>query len=222
MRSTRTKHRAARGKKTRRSSAATTVEGLHASFEKIDDKVRAMITKGKNDTDLACCIEKAWSEQFHTSISMPAVKGMIMHYRAVHGGRRTYKKQKGGMAPIGLITGQGNTDYTFGRFPVPMSDPQVLKAFSIDRTYDSSVAQSCDKPMSGGGFFDSLMAGHAPHSVPRNVVETSVSAVQAAPIQNPNPSPVSGRVDLAAYAPTAYNPAGVSSMSSLGPVYKAT
>jgi hypothetical protein len=199
------------------------VEGLHASFEKIDDKVRAMIVKGKSDADLACCIEKAWSEQFHTSISMPAVKGMIMHYRAVHGGRKTRKarSQKGGMAPVGWILGQGNTDYTFGRFPVPMSDPQVLKAFSIDRTYDSSVAQSCDKPLVGGGFFDSVMAGHAPHSVPRNFVETGVSAVQAAPIQNPHPSPVSGRVEMAAFAQSAYNPAGISNMSSLAPIYKA-
>jgi len=202
------------------------VEGLHASFEKIDDKVRALISKGGSDADLACCIEKGWSEQFHMDISMPAIKGMIMHYRAVHktGRRKTRKagSQKGGMAPVGWIMGQGNTDYTFGRFPVPMSDPQVIKAFSIDRTYDSSVAQSCDKPngQTGGDFFDAVMAGHAPHSVPRNFLETGVSAIQGAPIQNPHASPV-GRVEMVSAPPTAYNPAGISNMTALTPIYKA-
>ena len=219
-----------RGRKTRKAGGAT-VEGLHSSFSRIDDKVRALIAKGKTDSDLVDCIRKAWSEQFHMDLSLPAVKGMIMHYRAVHGSkaRKTRKSQRGGMAPYDYSMGQGITDQVYGRFPIEMgTTPQVVKGLDLGRFYENRGGRSCDATgghaapagQLGGGVLDAVFMGHVPGSVPRNIVETGVSAVQGRAIMNPSASPVSASVPLASYAPKAYDTGSISSISSLASVYK--
>lgn len=129
-----------------------TVEGLHASFEKIDTKVRTMISSGKTNTELACCIRKAWSEQFHTSLSDTAIRGMIHHYRAVH---TKQKGQKGGM-------GQGTTHQ-----PVDMRI-QPFNTFSPD--VSRAIMPSCGQR--GGSFWDSVQNAFIPNPVPPTFVNT--------------------------------------------------
>ena len=221
-----------KSRKTRKSGMPT-VEGLHASFDKIAAKVKSMIEKGATDSKLLDCIRNAWMEQFHMELSVPAVKGMIMHYRALHGSKhgskRKTRKQRGGMAPVEWTMGQGVTDHVYGRFPVEIgTTPQVVKALDLGRFYESTGGRSCDATgghaapagMSGGGLLDTLMQGHAPASVPRNFIETGVSTVQGAPIMNPAASPISATANLSAYAPRAYDPGNLSSIASLAPVFK--
>lgn len=233
-----------RGSKTRKAKGAT-VEGLHSSFDKIDTKVKAMIVKGSTDSELARCIQNGWEEQFHMELSMPAVKGLIMHYRAVHprGKGRKTRKQRGGMAPYteGWTMGQGITDNVYGRFPVEIgTTPQVLKALDLGRFYESTGGRSCNatgghaapgqqmgglrrsrnRKQRGAGLFDAFTMGHAPASVPRNIMETSVSTVQGHPIANPSASPVAGTVPLATYEPKPYDTSAISSISSLQSLYK--
>jgi len=209
------------------------VEGLHTSFNMIDSKVKALIAKGATDSDLAYCIKKAWNAQFHMDISEPAVKGMIMHYRAVHragspgSGRKTRRKQKGGMAPIDYTMGQGTTDFVYGRFPVEIATtPQVIKALDNQRFFESNGSRACNttgghaaQGQNGGGLFDSIGMGFSPASVPRNFVETGVSTIQGAPIANPDPSPVSARVALTPFDPYPYAADRISSISQLKSVY---
>jgi hypothetical protein len=224
-----------KGRKTRKAGMPT-VEGLHASFDKIAEKVTSMIEKGATDSKLLNCIRNAWMEQFHMELSVPAVKGMIMHYRAVNGPksgakRKTRKAQRGGMAPIDYTMGQGITDNVYGRFPVEIgTTPQVIKALDLGRFYESTGGRGCNATgghaapasagMSGGGLFDAVAQGHAPASVPRNFIETGVSAVQGAPIMNPGANPISATVGLAAYAPKPYDPGSISPITSLAPVFK--
>jgi hypothetical protein len=222
-----------KSRKTRKSGMPT-VEGLHASFDKIAAKVTSMIEKGATDSKLLNCIKNAWMEQFHMELSVPAVKGMIMHYRALHrpdGKRKTRKAQRGGMAPVEWTMGQGITDNVYGRFPVEIgTTPQVVKALDLGRFYESTGGRSCNATgghaapasagMSGGGLLDAVLQGHAPASVPRNFVETGVSTVQGAPIMNPAASPISATANLSAYAPRAYDPGNLSSIASLAPVFK--
>jgi hypothetical protein len=225
----------------RRTRKNVTVEGLHASFDRIASKVHTLIQKGSTDSDLACCIRDSWSEQFHTGLSNPAVKGMIMHYRAIYGSgkgskgnRKTRKSQRGGMAPLDWTMGQGTTDHVYGRFPVEMgTSHQVVKA--LDRFTENRGGRACDttgghgpqmgghksRSQKGGGVYDAVMMGHAPHSVPRNVVETGVSSIQGAPIENPHSSPVSSTVHLAAFAPKPYDVNEITNISTLAHVYKA-
>lgn len=211
--------------------AGVTVESLHASFDKIDERVKAMIAKGSTDSELTSCIRKAWTEMFHMSLSAPAVKGMILHYRSVHKGLRKTRKagrsQRGGMAPVDWTMGQGTTDYVYGRFPVEMgTTPQVVRALDLGRFYENRGGRSCDAtgghaaPQKGAGVLDAIMMGHAPASVPRNFLETGVSTVQGAPIRDPNPSPISATSHLASFTPRAYDATAISSISSLAPVYK--
>ena len=241
MVSRRNKHHGSR--RTTRKAKAATVEGLHASFGKIDGKVKTMIAKGATDSELARCIQKTWSEQFHMSLSMPAVKGLILHYRAVHpaGAKRKTRKQRGGMAPVDWTMGQGTTDFTYGRFPVEIgTTPQVLKALDLGRFYESTGGRSCDatgghaapgqqmggkrsgysRKQHGAGILDAIGMGHAPASVPRNVVETTVSTVQGHPIMNPPPSPVAATTNMAVYEPKPYDASSISSISSLQSLYK--
>jgi hypothetical protein len=221
----------------RQTRKAATVEGLHASFEKIDSKVRSMVEKGKTDNDLACCIRKAWSEQFHMGLSEPAIKGMILHYRATMK-RHTRKasgrgrSQKGGMAALDWTMGQGVTDHVYGRFPIEMgTSRQVLQSLDLGRFYENNGGRSCDTTgghpapglagkQAGGGFFSTVFNGHAPASIPHNAIETTVSTIQGAPIANPNPSPISAHVPLATYTPAAYNTGAISSVKALTSLYR--
>jgi hypothetical protein len=214
------------------------VEGLHASFEKIGNKVRTLIQKGSTDSDLACCIRESWSEQFHMGLSAPATKGMIMHYRAIFGksdksgktgksgsGRKTRKSQKGGMAPMDWTMGQGTTDHVYGRFPVEMgTSGQIINALGNTRFTENRVGRSCDTTGGhgakiGGGLQDAIFAGHFPASVPRNPVEMLGSALQGAPIRNQPEGPVTDRVPLMTYTPRAYDAGTISNLSSLSNVY---
>jgi hypothetical protein len=211
-----------------------TVEGLHASFEKIDKRVRDMIDHGKTDSELACCIRKAWNEQFHRALSAPAVTGMVSHYRAVYsapGGKRKTRKaqktQRGGMAPLDWTMGQGTTQAVYGSFPVAMgTTPSVVK--SLDRFFESPIGRSCDRTggydapaQTGGGLVDSFLMGHMPASVPRNALETGVSAVQGHTITNPSPSPVAAHVTGSVYTPRAFDPSSIAQITSMSPVYAA-
>ena len=137
-----------------RKARGLTVETLHASFERIDNKVHALIAKGATDSDLACCLHKSWKEQFHMPVSGSAVKALIMHYRAVHsgpGGRKTRKQkrsqrsQSGGMAPLDYMMGPGLTSQSFGRFPVEMgTTPNVIADLDLGRFYESNAGRSCN------------------------------------------------------------------------------
>lgn len=218
-----------------------TVEGLHNTFEKIDGRVRCMIERGKPDSALACCIRKAWREFFKQDLSDPAVHGMIRHYRSVYSpkGRRATRKaakQVGGMAPPDYTMGQGITGDVYGRFPVEMgATPSVVA--SLDRFFESPIGRSCDatgggraplqtggrrrtRSQRGGGVFDTLFQPHAPASVPRNVVETSLSSIQGAPIRDPNASPIAYTAALRTAPLQPFNPSGISTMSTLAPVYQ--
>jgi hypothetical protein len=223
---TRRNKRSAR--KTKKGARAATVEGIQASFQSIDTKVKTLIAKGGTDSALATCIRNAWDEQFHMDLSPAAIKGMIVHYRAVHKGRGTRRKQKGGMAPLDWTMGQGTTAHVYGRFPVEIgTTPQVVRALDLGRFYENRVGRALDTTgghpapgQKGAGLFDALAMGHAPASVPRNFMEMGVSAIQGAPITNPAPSPVSAHVPLATAAPASYDATSISSISSLAPIYK--
>lgn len=210
------------------------VAALHASFEKMDNKVRAAIGRGVSDAELAACIRNQWAELFHGAMSPAAVRGMVLHYRALYGAgpRRTRKgrhNQHGGMAPLGWTLGQGVSDAVYGRFPVDMgSTPRVVA--SLDRFYENPVSRACDStgghdapvgPQAGGGLFDTLIAGHAPASVPRNVLETAVSTVQGAPIRNPLPDPVAPAWQLQNPPAAVFDPKPISDLTGLAPVYSA-
>jgi len=71
----------------------------------------------------------------------------------------------------------------------------------------------------GGSLWDSLVNGHAPASVPRNVVESTVSAVQGAPIFNPNPDPVAHSWTMAQNPIVPYDTTQIHQFQTLAPVY---
>ncbi len=63
------------------------------------------------------------------------------------------------------------------------------------------------------------MNGHAIGSVPRNVVESTVSAVQGAPIFNPNADPTAHSWSAAQNPITAFDTSQINQYSNLAPVY---
>jgi hypothetical protein len=203
------------------------VEGLHASFEKIDNTVRAMILKGSTDTELQNTIRRGWSEQFHSSLSASAIRGLIHHYRSVYGShtRKTRKRgQVGGMAPLDYTTGPGSASLVYGRFPVEMgASPQAVRA--LDQFYESPVSRSCDTTggapaQTGGGFLDSLLMPTAPQSIPVNASQTVLSAIQGAPVFNPSPNPVASSVTVLPNTPTPFDATSLADLSNLQPVYQ--
>lgn len=220
---------------TRRSNKHMTVEGLHASFEKIDDKARAGIDRGMTDSDLAACIERAWTEQFHMGLSPAAVRGLVTHYRTVHrisGGKRvTRKAQKGGMAPINYVMSPGLPDATFGRFPVP--EPSAAN-YDFNRFYESPVSRACDstggapppditnpipKPfLYGGGVLDALGMVHPPQSVPPNFVQTTTNAIVGSPVTFPPASPVTQTATLTQPTLAPYDSTAIAKITSLASV----
>lgn len=184
-----------------------TVDSLHASFQRVDAKVKHMIEKGCTNHALEECIRRLWSQQFHQDLSKAATAGMIMHYRALYKNKKTRKNsQKGGMAPLEYSSGQG-ADVVYGRFPVfEGSSPkfvQSLGGVEGQRTVESSIGTSCTKQQGGrqsrgrqrgGGIFDdigsaftgggvgrSMAMGHPIVSVPANGLQNTVNAFQASP-----------------------------------------
>ena len=205
------------------------VEGLHASFEKIDATMRAMILKGVSDTELQNTIRRGWSEQFHSGLSTSAIKGLILHYRSVYGShtRKTRKRgQVGGMAPLDYTMGQGAGSMVYGRFPVEMgTSPQAVRA--LDNFYESPVSRSCDTTggaaaptQKGGGFFDSLFMPTAPQSVPVNFLQTATSAIQGAPVFDPTSNPVASSVSILPAEPKPFDATSLADLSNLQPVYQ--
>ena len=222
--------RKAKGRRvTRKASAGATVEGLHASFEKLDGSVRSMIAKGCTDSKLASCIRKEWSRLFHTDVSVPAVRGMIRHYRSVHKNlRATRRKQRGGMAPTDWNMAQG-TNQVYGRFPVEIgTSPQAVRSLDMGRFFESNGGRTCNSTgghapgsigQAGGSAGESAMQGHFMASVPRNPIEAVGSTLQGAPITNPPASPVSPTTNLAVYNPNVYPARDLMPISTLGPVF---
>jgi len=212
------------------------VEGLQAAFEQIDNRVRGMIQQGKTDSDLGKCVQKAWNDMFHDTLSGPALHGMVSHYRGVHGRGKTRKAgrraQRGGMAPLDYMMGQGTTASVYGRFPVEISAPQPLATLDMTRFFESPVGRSCDstggfpvpaqkggrRQQHGGGFFDALLTPHMPASVPRNFIETTVSTIQGAPISNPPASPVAAQVPLMQPTPQIYDAKAIQPISTIAPI----
>ncbi len=240
------------------------VESLHSAFQGLDTKMAKQIAAGRTDSELASCLRREWSTVFHRDLSAPAIKGMVSHYRAVHksaGGkrktRRSAKNQRGGMAPVDYVMGQGTTAAVYGQFPVAMySEPSVIQSLDMNRFFESPIGRSCnatggfdaptqsggalaqregatvedlkaqqegeakEKEQQGGGLLDALGMGHMPASVPRNVVEMGVSAVQGAPIANPIRTPVAASVPPHPVALTPYNATAISTISDMSPVYQ--
>ena len=130
------------------------VESLHSAFQGLDTKMAKMIASGRTDAELAGCLQREWSSTFQRDLSGPAIKGMVSHYRAVHrssgGKRKTRRAQRGGMAPMDYVMGQGTTAAVYGQFPVPMySDPSVMQSLDMNRFFESPIGRSCNAT---GGF----------------------------------------------------------------------
>ena len=209
------------------SRSVMSVEALHASFEKLDEKLRSLVKRSSTDSELSRTVARLWREQFHTELSGPAIKGMLSHYRATYGARKTRKAQRGGMAPLDHMMGQGMAGAVYGRFPLEMgTTPQVVRALDMERFFESPISRSCDAtggappPMqSGGGFFTALNMGHAPFSVPENGLQKGVAALAGVTSTEGNPSPVSATVNE--YRPTynAIDTSSISNISSMQPLY---
>lgn len=216
-------------RKTRKAVTAT-VEGLHASFHRLDEKVRAMITKGCTDRQLTSCIRKEWSGLFHTDLSTPAVRGLVMHYRAIHRGKKKTRKQRGGMAPMNWVQGQGTTDPVYGRFPMEIgTTPQAIRGLDLGRFFESTGGRTCNttgghpapgQGQNGGSFAAALAQGHFPATVPRNTLETIGSSLQGAPITNPPSDPVSATTHLSTYTPQPYDARALMQIDTMAPVYR--
>ena len=261
------------------------VEGLHASFEKIDGKIRALVQKGASTTELAACIRRSWAHHFQRPLSEAAVQGLVTHYRAIYPGPKKTRKNKrggqtggqtGGMAPLDYQVGQGLTTDPYGIFPSEMGRVAV-SALDNERFFESPVGRHCNttggyaapgqaggfdgqadgqadvddvvipplrntnaeeptvtmgggkrrsrsrknqKNQRGGSMWDALTNGHAMGSVPRNVIETTVSVAQGAPIMNPNPDPVHQTWSAAQNPLTPFDTTQIHQYSTLAPVYK--
>jgi hypothetical protein len=213
---------------TRKAVATETVEGLHASFGKLDAYVRTLIAKGCTDSKLSACIRKEWSSLFHSDISTPAIRGMIRHYRSVHKkNRKTRRNQRGGMAPMDWTMSQGTTEQVHGRFPVEIGvSPQAIRALDMGRFFESTGGRTCNSTgghaapgQAGGSAAAAAGWGHFPASVPRNPIEAVGSTLQGAPITNPHASPVSPTTNLAVYNPDVYPAKDLMPISTLGPVF---
>ena len=154
------------------SGAYSSIEGLHASFDRINNKIKMMLDSGKSDADLARAIRTAWSEQFHSILSDTAIHGMVVHFRKIHKGQKggstsspipsAYHASggsslnqtpqlfefRGGMAPLGAEMSQGTTTPVYGEFPIGFTgSPEssaMVKALDLGRFYESDVGRSCD------------------------------------------------------------------------------
>jgi len=218
-------------RKVKSKRAPSTVEGIHSSFAVLDKEVTALINKGRTDSELVACIKNTWNNQFHTAISGPALKGMVMHYRKVHPSKRVSRKSKqvGGMAPLSYMMGPGITNNEYGRFPVEIGTSEnTVRGLDLGRFYENNGGRSCDTTgghaapgQLGGGIWDALSMPQMPASVPRNFLETGVSSIQGAPIMNPHASPVSAQAPSeSVFAPRPHDVTGISAISSMAPIYK--
>ena len=217
-----------------------TVEGLHNSMKRLDVRMEAVLTK--NPSAARAHLEKTWREFFGSPLTPAAAKGLLVHYEKLYGRRATRKaaRQRGGMAPINYMMGQGSTDYTYGRFPTPMSDPQVIRGLDLGRFFENRGSRACDTTggfdafrkeigigaaqrggtsdaQRGAGLFDSLANGHLPASVPSNLLQTTVSAFTSRPITE-HASPVKAHVELASPPSRIFNSVG--SSIQMSPIHR--
>lgn len=217
------------------------VEALQSSFSAIDMKVARAIQARASDAELVSAIQSAWHAQFHRPLSLAATRGLVEHYRAVHreegvSKRRTRRAgrrgrgQRGGMAPIDWGMGQGTTVPVYGSFPVEVGmSAQAVRALDVGRFFESPISRACDKTggmdapnQSGGGLLDAMGLGHVPASVPRNVLEMGVSAVQGAPIANPPSDPMRSSAPgggPVGAAPRPFDTSQVSGIGSFTPIW---
>jgi hypothetical protein len=182
-------------KRSMRVSNTTTIEMLHASFAKLDTILHDMIQDGASDSALLCRLNDEWKKRFHQTLSKTAAKGLLVHYRSIYSGKRMTRKhtrtQKGGMATLDYVGGQGTPQHTYGQFPVDTTtNSKFLHDLDATRSYDSSVGKSCTQ--GGGG---SLI--HLPAGVP-SLMET-VSAY----------TPVQTSIPMHAYNAKPYNPSDI-------------
>ena len=218
------------GRKSRKAGhgASVTVESLQASFESIDKKIRGLIERGKTDSSVLEQLKRTWDEHFHTTLSPAALRGLMMHYKATS--KRTTRKasQRGGMAPIDHTMGQGITGAVYGRFPVEIgTSPQVIRSLDMGRFFENPISRGCnstggfDAPrQTGGGIIDAVGMGHMPASVPRNTLETTVSAIQGRTIADAPATPVAASVATVNAAPQPFDTTQVSQITSLAPIFK--
>lgn len=209
-----------------------TVDSLHASFQRIEAKVKHMIEKGCTNHSLEECIRRLWSQQFHQDLSRAATAGMIMHYRALYKTRKTRKNkgQVGGMAPLEYVGGQG-ADVVYGSFPVfEGSSPAFVRSLGGvegQRTVESSIGTSCTKQQGGrrrrsrsqrgGSIYSSVTMGHPLVSVPPNPIQNTVTAFQARP-SYVSGDPTKHTWSSSQFAPKAFD-ANAQSTFQLSPVY---
>lgn len=201
-----------------RASDVVTVETLHASFDKMNKKIRSLVERGATDAELAASIRHNWSVQFHNSLSSVALKGLVSHYRTLYKSvKRRTRKQRGGMAPLAMQLGQGNPDYMYGRIPDPMTSAPVIRDLDLERSMVPGTDITC---MKGGGILDGVMNGHFLGGVPRPFIETAGSAVQGHMIANPPSDPmVPTWSGAAASAPQALDTSTMSSLSAYKSIY---
>lgn len=226
---TRRQSKRSSAKRTTRRSGSVSVEGLRAAFDKVAVKARTTIEAGKSDTVVADAINKAWTSLFHHGLSTSALKGLTMHYRALYRSRHTRKnKQRGGMAPVDWTLGQGSTAPVYGTFPVEMgATARTVGALDLDRYFENSISSSCDNTgypppkQTGGGIIDAILAPHAPNSVPPNFAEKGLNNLVGVPHTYSAAAPDVHAWNYTNFAPQPFNPAGISSISSLAPVYTA-
>jgi hypothetical protein len=180
-----------------------TVDSLHASFQRVDSKVKHMIEKGCTNHSLEDCIRRLWSQQFHHDLSKAALAGMIMHYRALYKTKKTRKQvggQTGGLAPLEYSGGQG-ADVVYGRFPVfEGGSPAFVRSLGGvegQRFNESSIGTTCTKQQGGrstrskkqkqqgGGIFDDIGSAFTGGGVGRSIaMGHPFPSVPSNPLQN--------------------------------------
>lgn len=228
------------------SSSPSTIEGLHASFDKINDKLKAMVEAGYSDAELTIALKTAWTEQFHFILSDTAIHGLVVHYRKIHKGQKGQKGQKGGnslalnqspqlfkfrggMAPLGAEMAQGTTTSVYGEFPIGFTGSPdsgaMVKALDLGRFYESDVGRSCDSTggspapqQTGGAFWDAVFNGAVLRSVPPNTIEKVSDAITATPSNFPSSDPVTDSVAHHASTPAPFDVGNLHSFSQLSSV----
>jgi hypothetical protein len=200
-------------------------------MKRLDARMEAVLTK--NPSAARAHLEKTWREFFGSPLTPAAAKGLLVHYEKLYGRRATRRaaraaskgrQQRGGMAPINYMMGQGSTDYTYGRFPTPMSDPQVIRGLDLGRFFENRGSRACDTTggfdaQRGAGLFDSLGNGYIPASVPSNLLQTTGSAFTSRPITE-HASPVKAHVELE--SPPSRIFSSVGSSIQMSPIHRAT
>lgn len=218
-----------------KAASSSTIEGLHASFDRINNKLKSMMESQHSDAELSRALRNAWSEQFHSILSDTAIHGLIVHYRKIHKGGQSGGSTSspshsayyasGGMAPIGAEMAQGTTAPVYGEFPIGFTGSPdsgaMVKALDLGRFYESNVGRSCNSSggsppqQSGGAFWDAVMNGATLRSVPPNTLEKVSDTLTATPSNFPSSDPVAGSVPHLSSNPAPFDATGIHSFAQL-------